>query len=255
MKGSGLDYFAQKSRARDWPPLGKLLLCACLLVGSLLSSNLLAPAAVLIIGISLLLYSTGGKMPRALLLVEANAIVLIAIGVLVITLLQPGEPAFAYSLFGISISPSVQGVQNASMVLMRSLAGFFVLIFFASSTPISHFGKSLLQIGLPTHAVELIVLVYRYSFMVVELAAGMATAAECRLGFAGLRRTLSTTGLLSGGLFLRCLDFADRAQIALESRCFKGSFPIYRLPAKLDAKWVALCILMLICLYAIGKMQ
>jgi len=253
MKGSGLDPLAHESAAKNWPPLGKLLLCLSLLCGSLLSKTILVPALVLIISLALLLYSTRGKFPKIFIALALNASLVIIMGVLLIAIVTPGKEAYSVSSSGFTLAATFEGISKASLVLMRSLAGFFVLIFFAASTPISHFAAALLQLRIPSYAVEMTILIYRYSFMLLELAAGMLVAADCRLGFKGAKTSLRTSGTITGSLFLRCLDFAGRAAEALESRGYTGSFPIYKKPAAVNLFWLAFPFLMLILLYVLGN--
>lgn len=253
MKGSGLDPLAHTSAAKNWPPLGKLLLCISLLCASLLSKTILVPALVLIASFLLLLYSTRGKFPKLFLFLAANAFLVIFVGVLLISIVTPGTPAYSVSAGSTTISASFEGIAKASLVLVRSLAGFFVLIFFAASTPISHFSAALLQLRIPTYVVELTLLIYRYSFMLLELAAGMFVAADCRLGFKGMKNSMRTSGTIAGSLFLRCLDFASRANEALESRGYSGSFPIYKKPAQLTLAWVLLPLFLFALLYFAGN--
>ncbi|VVB58041.1 Cobalt transport protein [Candidatus Anstonella stagnisolia] len=253
MKGSGLDPLAHESAAKNWPPLGKLLLCISLLCGSLLSKTILVPLLVLIISLALLLYSTRGKFPKIFIALALNASMVIIAGVLLIAIVTPGETAYSVSSSGFTLAASIEGITKASLVLVRSLAGFFVLIFFAASTPISHFAAALLQLRIPSYAVEITILIYRYSFMLLELAAGMFVAADCRLGFRGMKNSIRTSGTIAGSLFLRCLDFAGRASEALESRGYNGSFPIYKKPAAINFFWFAFPFLTLILLYIIGN--
>jgi len=253
MKGSGLDPLAHSSAAKNWPPLGKLLLCVSLLCGSLLSKTILVPALVLLIAFLLLLYSTRGKFPKIFIALALNASLVIAAGVLLIAIVTPGKEAYSASSFGFTLFASHEGIAKASLVLMRSLAGFFVLIFFAASTPISHFAAALLQLRIPSYAVEMTILIYRYSFMLLELAAGMFVAADCRLGFRGMKNSIRTSGTIAGSLFLRCLDFAGRASEALESRGYAGSFPIYKKPAAINLAWVLLPLIFFALLYFIGN--
>lgn len=253
MKGNGLDPIAHASAAKNWPPLGKLLLCVSLLCASLLSKTAIVPMLVLITAFALLLYSTRARLPKIFLFLAANALLVIIVGAALISIVTPGTPAFSFALFGIPISASMQGMEKALLVLLRSLAGFFVLIFFAASTPISHFAAALSQLRIPHYAIEMTILIYRYSFMLLELAAGMFVAADCRLGFKGAKNSMRTSGIIAGSLFLRCLDFAGRAAEALESRGYCGSFPLYKRPSQLTIWWIALVLALFLFLFWLGN--
>ncbi|VVB57271.1 Cobalt transport protein [uncultured archaeon] len=264
-----IDEMAYRSPLRAWPPLGKLLLALALLLGSLFSPTPLVPLIVLAIGLALLWLSCKLKLPDIMALACIETLLMLFISVLIITLIMPGETVWQMNVGGIPLlGPAAgalagpggltlkithEGLNLAILLMVRAMAGFVVLLFFASSTPLPHLFFAMRQIGLPSYLAELVVLVYRYSFMLLEQMQQMATAADCRLGFGGLRRSLRTTGTLIAGLFGRSMDFADRAQAALACRNFRGEFMPFRTPAGLTARWVAGPLLVLAVLVLIGQ--
>jgi cobalt/nickel transport system permease protein len=89
--------------------------------------------------------------------------------------------------------------------------------------------------------------------MLVEQMGQMFTAADCRLGFVGMRRSLQTSGLIIANLFSRSMDFAERADAALQCRGFNGNFQSFRQPARLGARWVLLSIISFAALFMAGR--
>jgi cobalt ECF transporter T component CbiQ len=252
---TGIDSLAYRSRALQWPPLGKLLLCACLLIGSLSSSNIAGPLAVLVVGLLLFLYSTGGKVPSSLLYLIVAVMGFNVVGVLIIALTQGGSPLWSFSTAGLAITVTGEGLDLAALVFLRSFAGLFVMLFFATSTPVPHIFGSLLRIGIPAYIAEMALLLYRYSFMVLELSEQMLNAAGCRLGFSGWQTSMRTTGTLAANLFVRSLEIAERSQNALYSRNFDGSFPVFREPSPVTASWIAVSLASLASLVIIGNLH
>ncbi|MCD1295406.1 cobalt ECF transporter T component CbiQ [Methanocella sp. CWC-04] len=252
---TGIDSLAYNSRALYWPPAGKLLLSVCLLVGSLSSYNLYGPAIVLGVGLFLFLYSVKGNLPSFILLLIAAVMAFNAVGVIIIAATQAGSPVFSISLPFIVINISQEGLDLAALVFLRSFAGLFVVLFFASSTPIPHIFNSLKKMGLPDYIAEITVLVYRYSFMILEQSEQMVNAAGCRLGFSGWWNYMRTTGTLTANLFIRSLEFAERSQNALQSRNFTGSFPVFREPKRITTVWIFLSLAVFASVYLIGNIR
>lgn len=248
-----IDEMAYKSPLRVWPPVGKLLLVLALLIGSLLSPTPVVPLIVLAVGLALLWRSCRLRLPDIMALACIETIIMLAISVTIITLMMPGQAIWQTSIAGFSIQITREGANLAFLLLTRALAGFTILLFFASSTPIPHLFLAMRQIGLPNFLAELVVLVYRYSFMLLEQMQQMATAADCRLGFSNLRQSMRTMGQLMAGLFGRSMDFAERAQAALLCRNFRGEFMPFRRPAKLTGPWVAGPIAVLAVLVLVGQ--
>ena len=248
-----IDEMAYKSPLRSWPPVGKLLLTLALLVGSLFSPTPLVPLIVLAIGLALLWHSCHLRLPNIMALACIETIFMLVISATIIALLMPGETLWQASVAGFSLHITREAANLALLLLSRAMAGFAVLLFFASSTPIPHLFLAMRQVGLPAFLAELVVLVYRYSFMLLEQMQQMATAADCRLGFGSMRQSMRTMGQLTAGLFGRSMDFAERAQAALLCRNFRGEFMPFRQPAGLTLIWVAGPILVLAALVLIGR--
>ena len=230
------------SPAYGWPPLGKLALAMALLIASLASSTIIVPLVVLGIGAALLFYSTHFKFPRAIVLALLDAMVIILISTIILAFVTQGtgEPLFTLDLGFWQISLYPQGVELAALVFVRAMAGVVVMLFFATSTPIPHFAQALRSLHIPSYLAELVVLVYRYSFLLLEQLDVMYTAAQCRIGFRGTKNKFRTSGKLAVGLFIRSLEVADRSQNALSCRNFHGDFPSFRPPAKMSAAWALL---------------
>lgn len=233
-----LDEMAYSSPLRHWPPLGKLLLCLALLLGSLFAVSPPVPILVLLIGTALLYKSTKFRLPSLLVMAYLNTLLILFISVAIIAFLQPGTPFWGGAIGPLSLTLTKEGLNLSILLLLRVLAGFSVLFFFASSTPIPHLFTALRQVRVPEQVAELTVLVYRYSFLMLEQFGQMTTAADCRLGFRNAGTTLRTISKLFAGLFGRSLDFAERAQAALYCRAFQGSFPTFRQPARLTPAWL-----------------
>lgn len=243
--GSGIGEVAFSSRARDWPPLGKLALVLALLLVSLLASSAYIPIIALAIGAGLLWYSTRFRLPRVLWIAVLEAVIIFAISALVIAFLTQGggDPIFTIALGPLYVQLYPQGAYLGTMVFLRAAAGLAVMLFFATSTPIPHLAHALRQLRVPSYVIELVVLVYRYAFLLLEQMDTMYTAAQCRMGFRGTRNKLRTTGRLAVGMFVRSMDVADRSEMALHCRAFRGDFPAFRQPARMSAAWVALPLL------------
>ncbi|HUV25479.1 MAG TPA: cobalt ECF transporter T component CbiQ [Methanomassiliicoccales archaeon] len=238
-----VDEIAYESRLRHWPPLGKLLFTLSLLISSLVASTIVVPIIILIVGLVLMFYSTGFRLPRVLIFGIIEALVVITITCIVIMLITGGETVLSLDLGFVQLEMGREGLALGSLVFFRALAGITVMLFFATSTPIPHIAYAMRQLRVPKELIELTILVYRYSFLMLEELGRMYDAAKCRLGFRGLRNRVRTSGRLAVGLFIRSMGTAERTHAALQCRNFKGDFPVYRKPSRLTPVWGLLPIL------------
>ncbi len=250
---SAIDEMAYRSPMRAYSPVGKLLLCLALLAGSLLAPSPAVPLIVFVIGLALLTYSSSLRLPDLVKFACLETVAMLFISVIIIALLMPGTPFLSFSLLGVPVIITREAFNLSILLFIRAAAGFCVLLFFASSTPIPHLFYALREVGLPAHVAELTVLIYRYSFMLIEQLGQMFTAADCRMGFVGIRRSLNTSGLIMANLFSRSMDFAQRAEAALLCRNFGGEFPLLHMPPKLSAKWILASASIFAALFLIGQ--
>ena len=77
---------------------------------------------------------------------------------------------------------------------------------------------ALRRLHLPAFLVEMMELVYRYIFVLMESASQIRNAQECRLGYGSLKTSFYSMGQLISNLFLRAYRQADRTYTAMESR-------------------------------------
>ena len=246
-----IDELAYASPMRHWPPLGKFLLVMALLIVSLVSSSLVIPVVVFIIGMALLFFSTHMRFPKVIALAILEGMAIFLIGALIIAFVtREGKALFDLDLLSMHLSLTEGGLQRGLTVYLRALAGITVMLFFATSTPIPHFAAALKQLRIPTYITELVILVYRYSFLLFEQLDVLYTAAQCRVGFRGTRNKFRTTGKLAVSLFIKSLEVAERSQIALYCRNFKGDFPAFRPSARMTVGWALLPFLAFSLLFA-----
>lgn len=255
MESLTLDQIAHSSRFIKVSALAKLFLTLVLLFSSLLSKSFLVPLIVFAIGLVLLFISNSFRLPSILFAIYLNTFIILLLGVLVIAFTGSGQVVWQSEFLGHALDLRTEALNTALLVLSRGLAGFSVLIFFATSTTIPQLFQALRQLGLPGYLAELTVLVYRYSFLFVEQLLVVHSAASCRMGFRDSRTSLRTLGMILSGMFIRCMDMADRAQNALLCRNFRGEFPLYRLPAPLRPEWFFGILLLLALLIALGQIE
>ena len=98
------------------------------------------------------------------------------------------------------------------------LAAVSCLYFLSTSTPMTELFTALRRMHIPGFLVEMMELVYRYIFVLLEAASQIRNAQECRLGYATLKTGFYSTGQLISNLFLRAYRQADRTYTAMESR-------------------------------------
>ncbi len=141
-----------------------------------------------------------------------------------------GEPLFTLEIAGLALRGTRQGLQAGSLLASRVLGATSVLVLLGMVTPAHALFRALLWLRIPRGLVEIGLLMYRFIFVLLDIAADMATAQTLRLGYRGAGRSLRSVGTLAGAVLVRSLDQAARTSEAMVLRGYAGTMPAGTLP-------------------------
>lgn len=249
-----MDALAYSSRMLSWAPLGKLILVIAVLVVNVMTDSVITAFAVLALGLALMAYSTNMRIPFMLgvAIAEALLILIVACGIISINGDHSQPCIWSEHFLWLDFYMTADSFNQAWLVLLRSVAGITMMMAFATSTPIPHLAQALRQIRIPDEICEIVVLIYRYAFLLLERMDTMWSAAGSRLGFSGIRRSISTVASIAVGIFTSSMNLADKAQVSLECRGYRGYFPIYNRPQRAGIGWISVAVIAFALLYILG---
>lgn len=249
-----MDSLAYSSRMLHWAPLGKLMLVVAVLIVNVLTDSVIVSLAVLVFGLALMMYSTNMRIPFILgvAIGEALLILIVACGIISVNGNHADPSIWSGHLLWMDLYMTEASFNQAWLVLIRAVSGITVMMAFATSTPIPHLSQALRQIRIPSEICEIIVLIYRYAFLLLERMDTMWSAAGSRMGFAGFMNSIKTVASIAVGIFTSSMNLADKAQVSLDCRGYQGYFPIYNRPAKAGVKWVLVTAAIFVALLVLG---
>ena len=249
-----MDALAYSSRMLGWAPLGKLILLIAVLVVNVMTDSVITALAVLALGLALMAYSTNMRIPFMLgvAIGEALLILIVACGIISVNGDTSQPCIWSADFLWMDFYMTADSFNQAWLVLIRSVAGITMMMAFATSTPIPHLAQALRQIRVPDEICEIVVLIYRYAFLLLERLDTMWGAAGSRLGFSGVRRSISTAASIAVGIFTSSMNLADKAQVSLECRGYRGYFPIYNRPPRAGVAWASMGAVVFVLLYLLG---
>jgi len=219
-----IDTAAYGSPMLKWSPLAKLFLILSLLILNIASPSIWMSVFSGAVGLTLLLYGSSFRLPSLMLKLFIYAQVFIIMGAFIFAVVTPGNVVADIHLWFFTIRLTSEGISFALLLYARATAALLLMFSFAISTPVPHMATALRKLKLPDVFVEMTVLIYRYTFLLMESAERMHLAAECRFGYSTRRRSMRTTAKLSVGVFMRALDTAERGQVTLQCRNYRGEF-------------------------------
>lgn len=122
--------------------------------------------------------------------------------------------------FWLCITP--ESFDRAVTVFFQAMGAVTCLYFLSATTPMPQLIEVLRRCHLPELVIELMYLIYRYLFVLLETQQQLTVAATARLGYAGVCRSVSTAGRVSGTLLASSFRRSSLCFDAMESRGYDG---------------------------------
>ncbi len=131
-------------------------------------------------------------------------------------------------------------LQSGHTLAARVLGGVSVVLLLSAVTPAHQLFHALREFGAPPGWVELALLMYRYTFTLLETISDVIAAQRVRLGYASIRRGWASAGVVAGTVVLRSVDQAIRTHEAMRVRAYSGAMRFSPLPRLNGRNWVVL---------------
>jgi cobalt/nickel transport system permease protein len=125
-------------------------------------------------------------------------------------------------LFGIWITMTGARLRFACALSLRALGAVSALYLLALSTPAGELTGALRRAHLPGLLTELMYLIYRFLFILLDIHGRMRDAARSRLGENGFVASCRTFGATVGNLLVQAIHKSSVYYDAMEARCYDG---------------------------------
>ena len=164
------------------------------------------------------------------------------------SLLAGTTPLWSFAGLGVEVHFTREGFFSGLLIASRVLGGVSVMLLLSSVTPAHRIFRAMCALGMPQALVEVAMLMYRYTFVLLDLTAEVTAAQKVRLGYAGMRRGLSSAGILGGTVILRAMDQAVCTNQAMRVRGYNGNIPLGPMPGltRRDGSIMALSLVLII---------
>lgn len=157
---------------------------------------------------------------------EGFFLLLSVLGILVSFSLSPPVTSWRWQVGELWLSSSPAAVNTALHLVTRSLGAAAAMNFLALTTPLVDLVDLLRRLRCPLLLIDLMTLIYRFIFVLLESLNEMYTAQASRLGYVNFRRGIMSAGLLGSQLFIDAYRRSQRLQVALESRGYAGDLKV-----------------------------
>lgn len=252
-----IDKYAYCNKLNQTHPMEKFLfsmgtMMICLCVNSLLVSSLV----VLLIGV--LLVFRAGMTGKFYLQVMSLPVSFLFLSLLTILLdVAPDSNIFlvSYQLWGSFIGITEPGLTMATKLFFKAMAAVSCLYFLALTTPLVEIIALLRKMKIPELFLELMSLVYRFIFVLLETAEKIYLSQSSRLGYTSVKKGYNSLGHLVANLLSRAFKRSQALYDALEARCYNGQLRVMERKYRFSPRNIALIALLEIFLLVLANVR
>lgn len=248
-----IDFYACQSRLRRWNGRYKVCSVAVILILCLALDNPWVSALVILTmglinlrgnGVGLFVYLGLLKIPMAFLILGGLAV---ALGI-------SSHPVgnMSISLHWFYLYVTQETLVEAGNLFLKAMGAVSVLYLLALSTPASELAAVLCSMHMPKLLAELMHMIYRFIFILMDVHQKMKTAAVSRMGDADFKTTCTTFGQIGGNLLILSLNKANTYYDAMVSRGYEGDFPVWEEQKSVKVWQILLLVLYIAVLLAVA---
>lgn len=199
-----------------------ITLCICVASRSItVSCMVLASTGILTVlkgGVPVLRYMRLLTIPLAFLFLSTVAIIF--------HIKQTPMDLFALPLSDWYITTSRASFVYALQLILTALAAVSCLYFLSLTTPVPDILEVMRKLHCPKLIIELMLLIYRFIFILLNTASAISISQSCRLGNKDYRTSVKSFGMLGSVLMMRAMIRSSQLYIAMETRCYDGTIRV-----------------------------
>lgn len=218
-----IDYYAYNSKLRSWNPKFKTILAvACLLI-CIISNNLYVEVTVIFVMAYLLVVIGGLDFSRYLSLMTIPIVFMIFGSIAIAMNISTIKPDFpALHVFSFYIYTSKENILEMLRLIGKAFGAVSAMYMLTLSTPAGEIITVLRSAHVPAIMVELMNMIYRYIFLLMDTHCRMKNSAISRLGYCDYPTSLKSFGMIAANLLTVSLKKGNAYYQALEARCYDG---------------------------------
>lgn len=244
-----IDKYAYASRLKKKDPMQKLFF-AVLTLGVCLWANSIPISILILLIMGTVIVGMGHISFKVFVRLMLIPIGFLTLGTATIAFnigLNSEDFIFSFFVFEKYIGLSRNGAAQAIVIFFKALGAVACLYYLSLNTPMVDLLSAFKKLRCPSLIIELMSLIYRFIFVLMETAETMFTAQKSRLGYDRVSSGYRSMGMLVSSLFIRSYKKADILYTALEARGYEGELHVLEEPfEKSSADYVFIIIINLI---------
>lgn len=222
-----IDKLCYLSKLRYVNPLEKFAFAMLTLIFCIVSRSIVMAILVLLVN-GILTIKFGGipyKRYNNLMLIPLAFLILSTVAIIV-NISQNPLDAFAIPIGGFYITGGWTSIIHGVQLILTALAAVSSLYFLSLNTPMTDILTVLRKLKCPALIVELMLLIYRYIFVLLDIAYYISTSQKSRLGHKDFKTSIKSFGAMVSVLFIRAMKRSNALYDSMESRCYDGEIKV-----------------------------
>ncbi len=219
-----IDAMAYNSKMRSWNAGFKVLLAIISLILCIAFNNIYVSIATILM-MGYLTVVIGELEFDHYISMMTIPIVFMVVGAITIAIGYSLKPIGQYNLHVFNlfyIYWSQKSLIQAAVLILKALGAVSALYMMTLTTPLTELVSVLRKAHMPKLIVELMNMIYRYIFIMLETYSRLKNSAESRLGYCDFRTSCYSFGQIASNLFVITLKKGNAYYNALEARCYNG---------------------------------
>ena len=248
-----IDIYAYNSKLKHINPRFKVWYALITLFLCVLLDNIYVSLAV-IFSMAYITISKGGihvKDYMSLLKIPVEFMILGSVAIALSISRNPGSQ-YNLNVHFFYIYASNESIYNALKVMLKALGAVSAMYMMILSTNTSEIISVMKKSHVPKIVIELMNMIYRFIFILLDVHCRMRNSAQSRLGYIDFRTSCYSFGSTASNLLIVSLKKANAYYDAMEARCYDGEMNFLEEEKKVEIKhivWSCLYICILIAVW------
>lgn len=218
-----IDSYAYKSKLRKINPEFKVIFAFLTLLICIIADNIYVSLAIIVSMGFITIFKGGIKFHEYMSLMSIPLVFMI-LGSIAIAFGVSMSPIGDYNLHlcGFYLYTSDENIMKTMEIVMKAFGAISAMYMMTLSTNTSEIISVLRKAHIPKIIIELMNMIYRFIFILIDVQCKMKNSAQSRLGYIDFKTSCYSFGSTASNLLIVSLKKANTYYNAMESRCYNG---------------------------------
>ncbi len=249
-----IDQYAYANRLGAVHPAEKFAFAVVTMIVCIVFSSMLTSLAVILLMSFITVRRAGipGRFYLKLLSIPLSFLVVSVVTIAFTVSRETYQFIYGFTVWNLHLGITARDLDVAVNLFFKSLGAVSCLYFLSLTTSMVEIMSVLKRIRVPLLFIELMGLVYRFVFVLMETAGQIHTAQSARWGYASFRNSYRSLGQLISNLFIKSYHRSQMLFTALLARCYTDELNVIEPGYPVSAKNVLMIVLVELALVAMS---